>query len=56
MALIISLLGSVNGGSEFSVLVGNPFVETPHGFNYKLAWKRSEVSILVGNPFAETLS
>ena len=35
MAVIISLLGSVNGGSEFSVLVGNPFVKTPHGLHYK---------------------
>ena len=29
MAQITSLPGSVNGGSKFSILVGNRFVETP---------------------------
>ena len=34
MNQIIAFLGSFNGGSQFCMLVANPFVKTPHGQNY----------------------
>ena len=47
LSLIPRVVGAVsegtktfNGGSEFSMLVGNPFVESPPWLKYKLAWKR----------------
>ena len=41
MVQIISLLGSVNGGSEIFDFSKESFSgDPPHGPNYKLAWKR----------------
>ena len=38
------ILGSVNGGSEFSILLGNPFVETPPWLKLKACLEASLAS------------